>query len=148
MVAALLSDSRKSYSLNDLCGLNPSGTSFDTGKAGKALVKRLALKKRLNVSRLYHINELVRVIFHLIIGRTGAGAFAAAHTLADVDAAYAENFFFFIHLPASLVFLHAESLSEKLGEVVNGNAAVVLFEVVHTKRTGSYHHLSLKARCA
>ena len=68
----------------------------------------------------------MRMIFHLVIGRTGAGAFAAAHTLAYIDAAYAENFFFFIHLPASLVIFYAESFSKQLGEVVNGNAAVVL----------------------
>ena len=148
MVVALLSYSGKTYSFNYLCRLNASGTSFDTSKAGKTLVKGVTVQKRLNVARFNHINELMRVKFHLIIGGTSSRAFAAAHTFANVYAAYAENFFFSIHYPASLVIFNAESLCKKLCEIVNRHVTVVLVKVVHTERTGCDHHFCLEARSA
>ena len=72
MIITLLSYSCKSYSLHDLCRFNVSGTPVNAGKAGKTFVNRLGIHQGLYITSLDHVYELVRMIFHFIVGGTSA----------------------------------------------------------------------------
>ena len=102
MVHALLAFDCIAHGLDELCGLDVSGTALDAGKAAQAGVDALRGHQLVDAAVFDHRDELVRMVFHLVIGRTRAGAFAAAHTLARVDAGDALNF---VHQ----IFLHSAS---------------------------------------
>ena len=57
-------------------------------KAGETLVKRFRTEKRLDISGFHHSHELMRMIFHFIVGGAGGGAFSALHALARIDTAH------------------------------------------------------------
>ena len=45
----------------------------------------------LNLAVFHHINELMRVKFHFVIGGAGSAAFSALHTFTGIDTADAKN---------------------------------------------------------
>ena len=93
MVSTLFSDNRETESLNKLCRLNATGTSVHTSEARETFIYGRRILERLDVSGLYHINKLMGVILHLIVGGAGAGALTALHTFEGIDSAHAKELF-------------------------------------------------------
>ena len=87
MILILLTDNCQTDSLNQLAGSDLSRTSLHACHAGQAKIQGLGRQKRLEISVFNHADELMRMILHLIICRTGSGTFAALHALARIDTA-------------------------------------------------------------
>ena len=106
-----------------LAGSTPRGQRSTQAKQDKALVNDLARPSAARYSPFSTMShKLVRMIFHLVIGRAGAGALAAFHALARIDAARcagpARCSSFCDSRPCSIRLLHAQRFRQQLGEVV------------------------------
>ena len=56
------------------------GNGF-ASKARQAAINGFRLHKLLDLSLFYHINELMRMIFHFVVSRARCAAFATPHAL-------------------------------------------------------------------
>ena len=92
-VLPLLTDDAQAQRLHQLGRLHAARAALDAREARQALVQRRGLQQRLQLAALDHVDELVRMVFHLVIRRAAAGAFAAAHAFFWIDAAHAQHLF-------------------------------------------------------
>ena len=83
--------------VNELAGLDVSGTSLYAGKTAQALPGGLGLGQGLHVIVDHISHKLVGFDVHFLKGGTGGGAFAALHALQGVDSADKPDLFDGIH---------------------------------------------------
>jgi hypothetical protein len=96
MISALTAGSNETNCLDNFCGFNATGATFHASKASKAFINGRRIDELFDLTLLYHIYKLMRMIFHLFVRRTSAGAFAASHTLENVNTAGAKDLFFVV----------------------------------------------------
>jgi hypothetical protein len=98
VVCALTANRQKANGLYQLAGLYAAGATLYASHAGETLVDRIGSHQLVDLTLFYHVNKLVRMIFHLVVGGAGAGALTATHTLERVYSAHTEYLFFHLKL--------------------------------------------------